>query len=343
MMEKNEQVSGSQTESEEDLLDFDLDDLTSEDLVGGGDEGEAEIIELIDLVEKGDASPKESVETSAESAELDDLDAFAQDVKAEEAKPAPEVDLDVSDITLEADAADQEEPDTDEGPVGEMSADDALEGLAVEGVDDIESVSAEEPLEEKGSGTMEFVADSDLEKLFEEELRAESADETESVETKEAGPEAAAQAIGGDDLAAMMDEKPPEVEELPPEDAVKAEESFQEIVEEVELGEQPEEVAPEPPPVMPEEPAAEEDPLTMEEAPAVVEEIPSEPAPEVLTGLTEEKVEEILTRVVGDVVERVTRETVASVAERVTRETVTTVAERVIGEAIEALKKSMER
>ena len=342
-MEKNEQVSGSQTEPEEDLLDFDLDDLTSEDLVEGGDEDETEIIELVDLVEKGDRPQKEDIELSAESAEFDDLDALVPDVKAEEAKPALEVDLDVSDITLEADAADQQESGTDEGLAGEMSTDDAIEGLAIEGVGDIESASAEEPLEDTGSGTMEFVADSDLEKLFEEELRAESAVEAEGVEAEGAEPEAAVEAAGGDVLEGMPDEKPAAVEEISLEDEVKTEESFQEFVEVVELAEHAEEVAPGPAAEAPEEPAADEEPLAMEEAAPVVEEIPSEPTPEVLTGLTEERVEEILTRVVGDVVERVTRETVASVAERVTRETVTTVAERVIGEAIEALKKSMEK
>lgn len=339
-MEKNEQVSGSQTGSEEDLLDFDLDDLTSDDLVVADDEGETDIIELVDLVEKGDGSSQKSAETSAESAELDDLDVFAEEMKAEKTEPAPDIDLDVSDITQEMGADKPQEPNGVQGPLGEISADDSLEDLSLEGTDDIETVSAEESLEEKGSGTMEFVADSDLEKLFEEELRAEGAVKTESAETKEAEPEAAAQAIVDEDIVTLVDEKPAELEELPQEDALKVEASSQGIAEEIELGEQPEEVAPEPSPLMPVEPPADEEPLTLEEAPPVVEEIQS--APETLAGLSEEKIEEILTRVVGDVVERVTRETVASVAERVTRETVTTVAERVIGEAIEALKKSLE-
>ena len=333
-MEKNEQVSGSRTETEEDLLDFDLDDLTSEDL----DEGETDIIELVDLVEKGGESPKEDVSAAAESLEIDDLDAFVQEAKTEETELVSEVDLDMSGITTDADATKQEDG-RDAGP-----ADDALDEITLEEPGDIEAVSVEEPPEEEGSGTMEFVADSDLEKLFEEELRAEKPVEPKTVDVEEPELETTAEAIEGDEPAGEVEESAPDIEELPPDDAVEMEGSFQEIVEELDLSEQAEEAAAEAPPDTPEEPApVEAEPLVMEETPPVVEEIPTKPTPAELTGLTEEKVEEILARVVGDVVERVTRETVADVAERVTRETVTMVAVRVIGEAIEALKKSMER
>jgi hypothetical protein len=338
-MAKDEQVSGSQTETDEDLLDFDLDDLTSEDL----DEGENDIIELVDLVEEGDESRRGEVDAAAESVEIDDLDVFGQEEKTEEPKPGAEVDLDVSDISLDADATKAEQIGADETPAAEVSTDDVLGDLAIEEPGEIETVSAEDPPEEKGSGTMEFVADSDLEKLFEEELRAEKPVEAESVDVEVAELKTTAEAVEGDEIVSEVDETPPDIRELPPDEPVKVEESFQEIVEEVEPAEQMEEISPEPSSELMEEPAPPEEPLVMEEPPPAVEEIAPEPSPAALSGLTEEKVEQILTRVVGEVVERVTRETVAEVAERVTRETVTTVAERVIGEAIEALKKSMER
>ncbi|MBW1934486.1 MAG: hypothetical protein JRI84_02870 [Deltaproteobacteria bacterium] len=130
MDEKKSPVTDNQIDDEEDLLNFDLDDIASEDsdLQNLGSDPEDEIIELTDLVEKGPGEEEtRDVEVAnwlkeSQSIEIEkDID-FSASAPAkeggalgEEGTGKGEEEFDVSDISLELDLDDTgEEPGQEE-------------------------------------------------------------------------------------------------------------------------------------------------------------------------------------------------------------------------------------
>jgi len=328
-----------QIDSDEELLNFDLDDLSlSED--SEGDLGaEEEIIELVELVERG---PSEDItrdlkirEWSAaggkKPGQTERPSAEAKPTAAAEEEP----ELDLSDISLEMDA----EPGGDKAAAmfsGDEITEADLEGLLQE-EEGITLDLADEglDLEEKGG---EEISEADLQALL-----AESGEQ--SVE-EQAEEEAPLDLLGDEEVEEMDLERMEETQVLdlkpPMEESIVVEEPADILAKEVEeLGaaaalEEEEAAAVEI--VMPEEEEEEEEEAEVaavsEDAERVVEEeetVEEETyAEEALTGISEEKLEGIIRKVVGEVVERAARETM------------TEVAERMIGEAIDALRRDLE-
>ncbi|MBW1668719.1 MAG: hypothetical protein JRI79_14410 [Deltaproteobacteria bacterium] len=317
MDEKKSPVTDNQIDDEEDLLNFDLDDIASEDsdLQNLGSDPEDEIIELTDLVEKGPGEEEtRDVEVAnwlkeSQSIEIEkDID-FSASAPAkeggalgEEGTGKGEEEFDVSDISLELDL-----DDTGEEPGQEEITAEEIEKLLEERTPEEQGkqVKAEPEVEEKGT------AETDLEALLEEA----GGDEIELELDQEAGEREVAEepAVAGSDLADETVEEEPGIEldlkieqaqEAQPQISVEKEQKLEEAVSEglSDEGARAEEVE-----------GAREEKVTTE-----------------VIGITEERIEELITKVVEDVVERVVRETVAEVAQKV------------IGQAIEALEKSLE-
>jgi len=310
-----------QAERDEELLDFDLDDLSFSEGSDEDMETEEEIIELSDLIERGSS---EDITRDLKAPEWS-----SQDLKNEQARqgnaPVEEAGLDFSDISLEMDT----------GPLGEKTEDTFLAEEITE--DDLEGLLQEEEdltldlTEEDESGIEDKLRD----EITEADLQAllsESAEQDFEGEEQESSLD-----MVGDEKTADMDTEPLDETQLLNLNAA-GEESFVEEdpasilareIEELGVAELAAEGG---------APDEAETPEDMEESaslPAVAadrvraeEDEPS--AEEPPAGISEARVEEIIREVVGEVVERVARETM------------TDVAERMIGEAIESLKRQLE-
>lgn len=315
-----------QVENDEELLNFELDDLSLSDESIDDPDMDEEIIELVDLVERGSS---EDITRDVKAAEWAGAGREAtgdagQATKGLQIAEDGEPDLDFSDLSLEADM----EAGVDEkGAVPEEGMLDVdLKGLLDEDDGITLDFSAEEDLEVSEISEDE-ISDADLQALLseageelneegvdlepldildeeEQELELESSRETEFLHLKSALEEK----IVEEEPAAILDR---EVEELGAEAELAGEE---EAAAAEDVSESEDTAESEFLPAFGEEPDEEE----------------KEPYKEgVLAGLSEERVEEIISGVVREVVERVARETM------------TEVAERMIGEAIEALKRSL--
>jgi hypothetical protein len=270
--------------NEDDVLNFDLDDISLEDIdqQAPGREDE-EIIELTDLVARGMPLDEKEMGAAAEPAKeapppTEEFELIADDLVGVE--PAAEegedkkggAEADVGDFALELDLAEgekhsaPEEPDTEE-----IVTNEELEAI----------LKDEEPLELVSDH--EEISDENLEKIVSldpEDGAGQSAPDLPDV-------------IGDADLLKEEKVVPPGV--VPPE--------------------APPFIEPEPEPVPfqgfdevkeePFEPAA-----------------PSAAAEPPMAGISEEKLEAIVTKVVQEVVERVARETMTSVAERMIGEAI---------------------
>ena len=126
-MEKDDQTLDESIENEEDLLNFDLDDISPEDIEEAGSEPEEETIELVDLVEKGedvnDAGDEEIAQLleddqpiegesdeEVSSDEIVDVEEMLSEASLDQSEP----DLGVSDISLESDILEEEESEFEE-------------------------------------------------------------------------------------------------------------------------------------------------------------------------------------------------------------------------------------
>ena len=315
-MAKKPQPQKEQSDTEDELLNFDLEELSGEDA-----SGEDEVIELLELVEgdKDDDRTKELPLKDRTKEKPAVKPAKAVKPKAvpvvEPAPSAPETrlsedeeetELDLSDLTLDMDVETTRPAQT----VGEDEITEAdLENL-------LQETSDEEIIYDLSSGEEgglaekdEEVADVDLEALL-QETTVEGVDEAE-------GERELLEAASGAEAAeeVQLEEERPSLTEI--EAAAESFEETQLVIEPLVEEEAPVVARPKFGKPAPEEPVHEE--IALEE-----------PSLEQLTGISEERLEEIMTRVVERVVERVARQTMASVAERV------------IGEAIEALKVSLE-
>lgn len=316
--------------TEEDLIDFELDDLDFEGEVGDTvADTDEEILELVDLVEKGEKEREESPEEpeslteeekpgeSEEEIEFstDELSDFTGEFDKE---PGEETesdmslsDLSLSDLTLE----EESEEGMEEGEDSELEIEELLEEEATEA---IEFTAEEEGVEKVGAAPEGEVTEGELETMLEEAP-------TELVDLKLEG----AERPGTGEIELEELEEPAGEPARGLEEALKTEGATAELAKESQAEDTREALEVE------EEPRKE---LKVSEAIPAVSEAP--PPAEIrkeadvagvgLQALTEEKIEEIVTRVVSDVLERVTRETMADVAERV------------IKEAIETLKESIE-
>jgi hypothetical protein len=316
----------NQVENDEELLNFELDDLSLSDESIDDPDMDEEIIELVDLVERGSS---EDITRDVKAAEWAGAGREAtgdagQATKGLQIAEDGEPDLDLSDLSLEAvmeagvdekGAVPEEEMldvdlkgllDEDDGITLDFSAEEDLEMSEIS-EDEISDADLQALLSEAGEELNEEGVDLEpLDILDEEEqeLELESSRETEFLHLKSA----LEGKIVEEEPAAILDR---EVEELGAE-AVLAGEEEAAAAEDV---------------------SESEDTAESELLPAFGEE-PDEEEKEhykegVLAGLSEERVEEIISGVVREVVERVARETM------------TEVAERMIGEAIETLKRSL--
>ena len=312
-MEKDKEILEKQIDNEEDLLNFDLDDLSIEDFEqeSSRPEPEDKIIELVDIIEKGevvDANVDKEFESLIEddqlTVEIEEMEEIEEteeigdstdeiqirDIFEEESLEPLEPDVDLADITLESEIAGEERSETEEQAEEEEINESDLEKMLedepnIEAELDLESViEVAEPLEEKPD---EEIGESDLEKMLEDEPAEEAELDLEGGTIEVSEP-----------LEDLFGES--KMEEVTPEE--EAEPHTEELVEEIAAQKMP----PEP------------------------EILAAEPIGDLLVGITEEKIEAIVARVVQDTVERVAREVLANVAEKV------------ITEAIDALKQSLE-
>ena len=314
-MAKKPQPQKEQLDTEDELLDFDLEEL-------GDDKGAAEdeVIELVELV-KADQDEEKTRELTLknrikEKPAVKPAKAAKPSAVKEAPAPAPEkrlledeeeADLDLSDLTLDTDVETTRPAQT----IGEDEITEAdLENLLQETADEEIAFDLSSDEEGEREGKDEEVTDADLEALLQEATAERIEEAKEEAEVLEIISEAEAV-----EEVQLEEEKPVLM------DIEAVADSFEET-------------------------QAVTEPLAEEEEPSVVtrgaegtvelekpvrEEISSEGlSVEGLTGISEERLEEIITKVVREVVERVARETMASVAEKV------------IGQAIEALRASLE-
>lgn len=319
-----------QIDSDEELLNFDLDDLSFSDDSAGGTGDEEEIIELVELVERG---PSEDITRDLKVGDWSPAGGkgqqeeisleTAQDTAAEE-----DSDLDLSDISLEMGAEEG-------GKSARFTEDDIsesdLEGLLEEEEDIALDLTAEGiDLDEKAG---EEISEADLQALLSE------TDEQSLGE--EAGEEASLEILADDEIEEMDVEPMEETQVLDfkpvMEDSLLVEEPEEILAKEVEeLGAAADLVGGDAEP-LDEEMLQEEEEIEAAAVPELAEETVEEESTEeevveeeALAGISEEKLEEIIRKVVGEVVERAARETMAEVAEKM------------IGEAIDALRQNLQ-
>jgi hypothetical protein len=306
-----------QPDTEDELLNFDLEELSGEEA-----STEDEVIELLELVEddKDDDKTKELPLKNRikEKPAVKPVKAAKPKTAPAEAPPPPAAakaledddegtELDLSDLTLDMDMETSRPSQT----VGEDEITEAdLENLLKETSDEEISFDLSSDDTGGGAGKEEEVTDADLEALLQEATAEEAEEIKEEGEALEIVPETEAVE------EVHLEEEKPSLTDI--ETVADSFEETQAVTE----------------PLLEEEtrPAARSgvEKETLPEEPVREEIAAEEPSVERLTGISEERLEEIITRVVQDVVERVARETMASVAERVIRQ------------AIEALKESLE-
>ena len=365
-MNNKDDIIQENKNAEEELLDFDFDEFSEEDIqeISGGSPSDEEIIELVDIVEKGemiedsdlaldgsDESPEEDASQSLE-ADLDSVLAglespevdIAEEGSKEEASESDELaELLGEDEDVEGDldfALDdlEESLEEDVPQSAELGLDSVLAGLESPEVD-----IAEEGGKEEASESDELAELLDEEEVIEEGLEVKEESDL-ALDELDKGLEEEAPAGLETDLDSMLEglessEKADsefdflgtDLESAPEAESLEDTEFDSEVSAEPEATEG--EVKGPSPDVAPDAPL---------EDLSKVQPAAEEPINEELIGISEDRIEVIITRVVQDVVERVARETMATVAERVARETTATIAEKVITEAIDALKQSLE-
>jgi hypothetical protein len=216
-MGNNDEIFENGKKGEEELLDFDFDDLSEEDLnePGGDSSSDEEILELVDIVEPGDITEDtesdelagllddaEAPEKDTSVAEALDLfsDEFARTIEAE--KPdSLEADLDAALDGLESSDVgiveeDESADDSDLDDITQLLDDDEAFGEDAITEEDlaVDSGELEQALEEKPSEGLEADLDVALEGM--------EAAEPDTVEDAEA-----AEAFEPDDIEALLDDE----------------------------------------------------------------------------------------------------------------------------------------
>jgi hypothetical protein len=304
-MKKSDELMRGRTDGEEDLFDLSLDDLEPEDTIVEShvDEADEEIIELIDLVEKGDIDLGEEGEGPSELlATIQEIEEdTGDDLKVDET-------LDLLNIPLDQDL----ELYQIDGLKEEDKGIDAFE------ITDSDLFTEHEP--EQPAGAAEAV-DALFDDIADESaLKELIADETETSKS-------------GTEIEGFLDAGVGELESVSlvheEDKTIRGNEESTEAPAPV-MGLKPEETEQPAALTLPEETVEERPAVQQYSAPVKEEARPTLPHEAIVTGLSEEKIEAIIRKAVEDVVERVARETMTSVAEKM------------IGDAIETLKKSIE-
>ncbi len=277
MAEDKDDTRDRNDRGEEDILDFDFD----EDLLG--EEAEGEVIDLVDVVERGRAS--ESVEEDIEG--LEELLSDEEEAVKKEATPSQGVKA-VREGVL------SEEAEVKEGPG--------------------ESFEAVGPGTQRPSGQEEAAGENTVRMEKVEEAPAEEEEPVLDLDEEirlDEGLEGLEEIISGEEEEAAEEEEPV----LDLDEEIRLDEGIEEILSEEDAGELKEELMEEAvekeesikkaPPKMP--PAEEE----VEEEEAIKEEVPP---------ISEERLEAVVAKVVSDVLEKVAREVIPEVAERIIRE-----------------------
>ena len=287
-MENEDLDLEKELEDEEDLLNFDLDDISDEALEEAASDSEEDIIELVNLVEKGPetGSPVQS---------------------------AADAGMDLGDVPLSG----LEE----EGVAEEEITEDDLTGLLEEepGEEislDLEGEEGAEPEESEAGGE---ITEEELEGLLEGEPGDEISLDLDAEEGGAPEPDGAEEAITEDDFKDLLEEDPEE--ELSP-DLEAEEEVTTDDFEDLLKDEPDEEPAIDLGPLSGDEEPLEDIVKEIAVPESVAGEEPKAPAAEEGIGISEERLEAVVSRVVQDVVERVARETMADVAEKVITEAI---------------------
>jgi hypothetical protein len=287
IMKDNAPVTEGKMDTGEELLNFDLDDLASENIDENPLGEDEEAIDLVELVEKGDeevirsAKSKGSLEGRRSDTESDlelktDEIEEIQEFDSDEAAPEEPGVLEFSDITLEMGDAELKEREAGQVPEGDEITEADLDGLLAEETD--ETVRLELKGEEKSKavekGEEEEIAEPDFGDMLDEELELEEGTERET-QRFSLERQGIATAAGA------------EVEIQAP-----LKRTFTPLEESLEI--------------------TAKEPATEELTPSLQE----------IRGITEEQLEAVITRVVEDVVERVARETMTNVAEKLITEAI---------------------
>jgi len=318
MMDKTDKISDKEI-TEEDLLDFELDDLSPEELGEGlgSKESDDEVLELVDLVEEG---KRDKLKDSFEGEIADLMKEEDEGISDEGERPEDaDTEVDLSDISLTDLAAEAEaKPDAilGEEEIAEAPIEEGMEELPTAAIEmdfNIEEEVPEEEVEE------EHITETELEKMLESEAAEEPILDLESpIEAEEEpGPE--------EELEVPVEEVV-ETAAAPPEPA----EPVSAPVDEGMVGISEDQL----------------EAVVTKAVEDVVERVARETMTDVVERVARDTMMDVAERVaretMTDVVERVARETMTDVAERVARDTMGSTAERVITEAIDALKESLE-
>ena len=317
-MKDEDALLGEET-LDEDLLDFEFDDLLAGDIeaTNGDSIPDEEVIELVDVVEEGSMPGDLEADSGLE---------------------------DLSITTDEGEPTDGDEPETvSENFTLTMDADDFLKELD-DGASDLalklesDSDNIVEDLESFTEPDLELdLEGSDLESLAGEETELEDLIEAEDVEEKVEPdlPES-------DDFSETPDSESDTVlkgQDIPEEPD--AEPDIQDSDLEAMAQEMPsiETEDPAKAPVSDDQPAEE---TRVQEEEKSITEMDLSPSQAVETAVTAPASVEPQLEISQDRIETIIKEVVEKVVERVARETMADVAKKVIGEAIDALKKSLE-
>jgi len=215
-MGNNDEILENGKKGEEELLDFDFDDLSEEDLneAGGDSSSDEEILELVDIVEPGDIT--EDTESDKLSGLLDDTEAPEKDSSVAQAS---DLFSDEFARTVEAEKPDSLEADLDAALDGLESSDLGIveedDSADDSNLDDITHLLDDEAFGEDTITEEDLAMDSgELEQALEEKpsegleadldvaLEGVEAAEPDTVEDAEA-----AEAFEPDDIEALLDDE----------------------------------------------------------------------------------------------------------------------------------------
>jgi hypothetical protein len=364
-MKKDDEFMESRIDEEEDLFDLSLDDLQPEDTIVEPhiEETDDEIIELIDLVQKGDFDlDDEDKESSMHSGNgrkpaTDNADDFKIDEK-----------LDLLDIPLDEELSfdDFEEEEHQEKGTGD----------SIVSGDDLKFFIGDEQPEAAAEAPADFLGEIEIESAFEEPVAdkagvLEGNQEIEDallIDTHDMTPEEPAQTSEKTIRISMNEGQTPislddlEIDELEQPTDLSVEELKTEENIELQQEEVPEKQAAQPLPLAEEKSIGISEEKTEAILRKVVEEVMEKTAREIMTNAAEaaeKAAREMMTNTVevmektaretmtnaAEAAEKATRETMANaieVMEKTARETMSNVAEKIITDAIDVLKTSIE-
>jgi|GEM_PF-6511453 len=318
-MKKDDGLFGSGNDEEEDLFDLSLDDLEPGDTIVEPhvDEPDEDIIELIDLVEKGDIDLAE-VDTGPGTL-VDTIQDFAEE---EGVELKTDETLDLLDIQLDepVELGQLDELKEEAGEIDAVEITDSDLFIEKDFIKPVETLQTAEVLFD------DIAEESAIKDLVAEETEAVSG--AIEIEEEISGP-------------SIEEQEAPKI--IPVEDKTiriypdKA--MSREAVQTITLEEAERQLVP-----AAEEEKVEETPSVQEYAAPAKEEAPQTPPPAAIPAMiSEERIEAIIRKAVEDVVERVAREIMAEIIEKTARETMTEIIDKAARETMTELKEKIAR